>query len=390
MDIEARIKRRQHSDGEPRLVQEYDTLSPVTHIEEPADRGPLLERLLDHLDPVFNGNLPGNGYVHGPSGVGKTAVVSALFTHLEQLPTESRAVIHTTTRAQSLTSPSFVYLDARETNSEFAFYHAILDALIEETVPKHGIGTETLRTRIHKALGDSSVGVVAAIDHVGEPRSISEEDLIELFAGLPSNVSWMAMGQMPPRQTELTNYTAESIRVERYQRQMLVGVLMTRASVGLAQQAIEHDLADRIAEWADGNAHDALAALFIAAEHANDAGRSELTAEDIEAGIAEMPVPCISLGIVLALPDNRQSVLRALVDLNEEERSSVTATTEAIGGSHDVDLSPGTVKRFLYEMAEAGVVERVQAETQGGQGRPPSRVEPRFPLTVFRRLYDLQ
>jgi len=171
---------------------------------------------------------------------------------------------------------------------------------------------------------------------------------------------------------------------------MLVDVLMTRASAGLAQQAIEHDLADRIAEWADGNAHDALAVLFIATERANDAGRVKLVADDIEAGIEEMPAPCIPLGVVLALPANRQAVLRALVDLNEEERSSVTATTEAIGGSKNVDLSPGTVKRFLYEMAEAGVVDRVQSATQGGQGRPPSRVEPRFPPTVFRRLYDLK
>jgi len=215
MDIEARIKRRQRRDGEPRLVQDYETLSPVTHVEEPADRGPLLERLLDHLDPVFNGKLPGNGYIYGPSGVGKTAVVTALFTHLEQLPTESRAVIHTTTRAQSTTSPSFVYVDARRTNSEFAFYHAILDALTEETIPEHGIGTETLNERLHDVLGESRTGVVGAVDHVGEPRSISEDDLIELFAELPSNVSWLAMGRVEPRETDLTNYTAESIRVER-------------------------------------------------------------------------------------------------------------------------------------------------------------------------------
>ena len=145
MDIDARIKRRQRHDGEPRLVQDYESLSPVSHIDEPADRGPLLERLLDHLDPVFDGKLPANAYLYGPTGVGKSAVVTALFSHLNQLPTETRTVIHTTTRAQSLTSPSFVYLDTRQTTSEFAFYHAVLDALVEESVPEHGIGTETLR-----------------------------------------------------------------------------------------------------------------------------------------------------------------------------------------------------------------------------------------------------
>jgi Cdc6-like AAA superfamily ATPase len=389
MNIEARIKRRQRRDGEPRLVQDYETLSPVTHIDEPADRGPLLDRLLDHLDPVFNGKLPANAYLYGPSGVGKSAVITALFRHLNRLPTETRTVIHTTTRAQSMTSPSFVYLDTRQTTSEFAFYHAVLDALVEETVPEHGIGTETLRARLHEELDGSRTGVVVAVDHVGEPRSTSESDLVDLFAGLPSNVSWLSMGRKRPAETELSEYTSESIRVDPYKQQMLVDVLMTRASVGLAQQAIDHQLANEIAAWANGNAHNALAALFIATHHAEQADRSSLNRRDVEAAIEEIPIPCVSLGIVLALPANRQAVLRELIDLDEEERSSVTATTAAIAASENVDLSLGTVKRFLYEMAEAGVVERVQAATQGGQGRPPSRVEPRFPPTVFRRLYDL-
>ncbi|WP_254271297.1 Cdc6/Cdc18 family protein [Haloarcula marina] len=390
MDLEARIKRRRRRNGAPRLVQDYDSLSPVTHIDEPADRGPVLEQLLDHLDPVFDGNLPPNAYVHGPMGAGKSAVVTALFSHLNQLPNETRAVIHTTTRAHSPTSPAFVYVDARKTTSEFAFYHAVLDALVEEAVPEHGIGTSTLRQQLHERLGHSRAGVVVAVDHVGESRSTDEETLVELFAGLPSNVSWLAIGRTPPPETTLTEYTADSIHVDRYQRQMLVDVLMTRASVGLAQQALDHGLARRIAEWAEGNAHDALVALFIATEFASDAGRNQLTEGDVEAAIDEIPAPCVSLGIVLSLPANRQSVLRALIDLGPDERSSVTATTEAIGGRSSVDLSPGTVKRFLYEMAEAGVVERVQSTAQKGQGRPPSRVVPRFPPTAFRRLYDLR
>jgi len=389
MDIEARIRRRQRRDSEPRLIQDYDSLSPVSHVEDPADRGPVLERLLDHLDPVFNGSLPANAYVYGPDGAGKSAVVTALFSHLQKLPTENRGIIHTTTRAQSPMSPAFVYIDTRETSSEFAFYHAVLDSLVEENIPKHGIGTETLKSRLHNRLSNSQIGVVVAVDHVGEPRSTSESDLIELFSGLPSNVSWLAIGRLDRSDTELTNYTDEAIRVNRYQQQMLVNVLMTRGSVGLAQQALEHKLAGKIATWAEGNAHDALAALFIATDRASEVGRTRITEPDVEAAFEEMPQPCVPLGVVFALPDNRQAVLRQLIDLGPEERSSVTATTEAIGGSSAVDLSAGTVKRFLYEMAEAGVVERVQTEARGGQGRPPSRVEPRFPPTVFRRLYDL-
>jgi Cdc6-like AAA superfamily ATPase len=390
MDIDARIKRRQRRDGELPLVKEYDPLSPVMHIDEPVGCGPLIERLLDHFDPIFTGNLPPNGYVYGPGGSGKTAVVTALFTHLEQLPTENRSVIHTTTRPQSERSPSFVYIDTRQKTSEFAFYHAVLDALIEESIPEHGIGTETLKARLDELLDDTHLGVVVAVDHVGEPRSISETTLVDLLAGLPSTVSWLAISRMEPTTAQLSEYTAVSIGVEPYQDQMLADVLMTRASVGLTTQAITQELAAEIAEWADGNAHNALAALFVATVRADSTGASEITTADVSAAIDEIPSPCVPLGIVLSLPANRQSVLRELIDLSQEERSSVTATTAAIAGADSVDLSPGTVKRFLYEMAEAGVVERVQATARSGQGRPPSRVEPRFPPTVFRRLYDFR
>jgi Cdc6-like AAA superfamily ATPase len=390
MDIDARIKRRQRRGGGPRLVQDYETLSPVAHVDEPSDRGPVFERLLDHLDPVFDGRLPPNAYVSGPFGAGKSAIVTALFARLGRLSTEQRSVIHTSTRASAPPSPGFVYVDLRDTTSQFAFYHRVLDGLVDETVPEHGIGTDELRRRLHELLGDASTGVVIAVDHVGDQDSTDPESLIDLFAGLPSNVSWLAIGRQPPDETLLTEYTATTISVEPYRRQMLVDVLMTRASDGLAPQALNHAQAREIAEWAEGNAHDALAALFIAADHASQRDTTSIGEPDVAAAIDEIPRPSVSLARVLALPDNKQRVLREVVELDPAERASVTATTEAIAGKAAVDLSPGTVKRYLYEMAEVGVVERVQSEVENGKGRPPSRVELRFPPTAFRRLYDLR
>lgn len=388
MDIDARIQRRQRRDHGPRLIQDYESLSPVAHVDEPSDRGPVLEQLLDHLDPVFDGSLPPNAYVHGDFGSGKSAIVTALFAHLEQLSTETRSVIHTSTRTASSTFPGFVYIDMREKTSEFAFYHSVLDALVDESVPEHGISTEELHERLHTLLGSSRTGAVIAVDHVGDPDSTDTADLIDLFAGLPSNVSCLAIGRTDPEQTKLTKYTATSIRIDRYRRQVLVDILMTRASEGLAQQALDHELTRRIADWAEGNAHDALAALFIAADRADQDSRTRLTEQDVTEAIDEIPQPSVSLGRVLALPANKRLVLRNLVDLGPEDRVSVTATTEAISSRAGVDLSPGTVKRFLYEMAEIGVVERVQSEKRNGKGRPPSRVELRFPPTAFRRLYE--
>ncbi|NLV10823.1 Cdc6/Cdc18 family protein [Halomicrobium sp. HM KBTZ05] len=390
MDIDARIKRRQRRGGGPRLIQDYESLSPVAHIDDPSDRGPVFERLLDHLDPVFDGRLPPNAYVSGPFGSGKSAIVTALFSRLGRLSTEQRSVIHTSTRAAAPPSPEFVYVDLRETTSRFAFYHRVLDGLVDDRVPEHGISTSELRRRLHEMLGAASIGVVIAVDHVGEQGSTDAEALIDLFAGLPSNVSWLAIGRDDPEETLLTEYTATTIPVEPYRRQMLVDVLMTRASDGLAPQALSHEQARTIAEWADGNAHDALAALFIAADDASQREGTRVGQDDVEAAIEQIPRPSVSLARVLALPDNKQRVLREVVELDSADRESVTATTEAIAAKATVDLSPGTVKRYLYEMAEGGIVERVQSGLESGKGRPPSRVELRFPPAAFRRLYDLE
>jgi Cdc6-like AAA superfamily ATPase len=390
MDIDARIERRQRRDEGPRLVQDYDALSPVAHLDEPSDRGPVLEHLLDHLDPVFDGRLPPNAYVYGPFGSGKTAIVTALFSHLGRLSADAQSIIYTSTRAATPTTPRFVYVDMRETQSEFAFYHDVLDAIVEPSVPEHGIGTDEIRSRLHDELGNSRTGVVIAVDHVGPPDDADGVGVVDLFAGLPSNVSWLALGRVPPADAAVTEYTARSIEVEPYQRQMLVDVLMSRASEGLAPQALDHGLARRIAEWADGNAHDAIAALFVATDYAGDAGRTRLTGGDVDAAVDAVPRPSVSLGRVLSLPANKQLVLRELVNLDAADRETVTATTEAISAAESVDLSAGTVKRYLYELAEIGVVERVQAATSDGKGRPPSRVELRFPASAFRRLYDSQ
>lgn len=389
MDIDARIRRRRRRDDPDRLVLDYETLAPVTHVEDPTDRGPVLERLLDHLDTVFDGDRPTNAYVWGPAGGGKSAVTTALFDHLARLPRRTDSVIHTSTRAQNPRTPAFVTLDVREADSEFGFYHAILDDLVEESVPKHGIGTEPLLDRLRTSLADAGHAVVL-VDHLDEPASLTREAVLDLFEPIDHATNWICVGQSAPEGSRWATVADETIEVPSYEEHVLVDLLMARASEGLSQRALDHAHARTIAKWADGDAHDALAALFVAADAAAGAGRDHVTGPDVEVGMGDVPRTGVSLGRVLALPVNRQTVLRELVGLDDAERTSVSATTEAIAASTRVDLSAGTVKRFLYEMAESGVLVREENREADRQGRPPSRVEPCFPPTVFARLYDLR
>ncbi len=386
MDIDARIRRRWRQGHQPQLIQDYEALSPVAHIDEPAGRGLVIERLLDHLEPVFDGKLPPDVYVYGPPGAGKSAIVAALFAHLEQFSPKAQSVIHTSTRVTSPTAVRFLYLDRRQVTSTFEFYHRLLDGLLEETVPEQGISTAELRSRLQDVIAGTRRGIVLAIDHVDNRNEADTIALQEVLDGPLAPVSWLAVGRSAPAKQPLS--AEATLEIDAYQRQTLVDVLMTRASKGLTQQALDHELAHSIAIQTGGNAHHALTVLFVAADRAHRAGRTRVTEADITAAVADLPEPAVSLARVLALPANKQAVLQALIELDATECPTVTATTDRISASDVVDLSPETVRRFLYEMAEIGIVERVRAENHDGPGRPPSRLELRFAPTAFRRLSE--
>jgi Cdc6-like AAA superfamily ATPase len=388
MNIDERINQRRRQGDQTQLVTDYEALSPAAHIDEPTNRGRLLEQLLDYLEPVFDGSLPPNAYLYGPAGAGKSAVVTALFAHLSRRSIDPQSVIYTSTRVQPKRRIQFVYLDSRRATSEFEFYRELVNALVDDQLPERGIGTGTLRTRLRDQLAGSDTGLVLAVDHVGEPESTDPGVLVDRFAELPSNVSWLVVGRDEPAETVLTRYTGEQLGVERYRERALAEVLLRRAADGLRQSSIDRATVRRLADWAEGNAHDAMAALFLAASRAEGASQRTVEPADADAAVESVPRPCVSLGRVLALPANKQAVLRALVDLSETERETVRKATDAATAS--VDLSEGTVKRYIYELAEVGIVERVRSKSGTEQGRPPSRLEPRFPPAVFRRLYDME
>ena len=321
----------------------------------------------------------------GPPGSGKSAIVSALFDRLDERVTASQSVIHTSTRVQNTDSPAFVYLDARAADSQFRLYHATLSAMTDEPVPEQGVSTRELRSRLRSRLAGES-GAVVAVDHVGEPRTMSGSEVYDHFEEFGNLVSLFAVGQSRPD----GEWCETHVEIPAYGQQVLIDILMTRASTGLAGNVFTHQQAQELANWAGGNAHDALSALFGAADTADRLGNERLTAADVRAGMDAVPRPSVSLGRVLTLAANRQLVLRELIDLPENARQSVTATTEALAERPRVDLSASTIRRFLYELAEAGIVDRIQAEQSDGQGRPPSRIELRFPTIAFERLYDMQ
>ncbi|SFR69809.1 Cdc6/Cdc18 family protein [Halogeometricum limi] len=382
MNLEERILQRKRRGDRRQLLLEETSLSPVWHPSEPTGRGPTIERLLDRLEPVFDHRTPENVYVRGPAGSGKSAVVTALFEQLSRLLSSPEDTIVTTTRGGSASRRSFAYVDLREATSRFEFYHAILSATTTESVPRRGLATIDLRQRVSKHLRGGRV-LVVAMDHADD-----DTDRLASFAGelesLGHRTAWVAVGRGDPKDVLPDPRATSVVGVDPYHAAELTDVLTARISTGLARDATTHQQVRRLSTWADGDAHDALAALLGAVDVALEADSDVLEDAHLDAGIESVPKPCVSLGRVLALSENRRAVLRALVVLDAEERSSVSRTAAAIAASSS--LSESTITRYLYEFAENGIVERVPVEGSQGAGRPPSRVETRVPTRAFRRL----
>ncbi|OYR75879.1 cell division control protein, partial [Halorubrum sp. E3] len=293
--------------------------------------------------------------------------------------------IQTSTRAVEPTLPGFVYVDARRASTRFRLCHAALDAVSDEAVPEHGVGTDELVESLRDAV-DTGPDLVVAVDHVNEAETPDASAVVEWLGAVSDRVVPVCLGREEPGEIEWA--PDEAVAFAPYRRHVLVELLTSRCSTGLGRDALSHDQIREIVEWAAGDAHDALAAVVGAAITAERAGASTVRSGDVDGGIDAVPRPCVALGRVLALSESRRRLLYELVSLTDDDRASVSAATETIASREAVDLSPSTVRRVLYELADAGLLDRVTAHRSDGKGRPPSRLVPRFPTLVFRELFD--
>jgi len=231
--------------------------------------------------------------------------------------------------------------------------------------------------------------VIVAIDHLGG-RESTFEDVIEWVEPFSETVGLVAIGRGPPEETPFETMAGDSYRFTPYQKNKLADILTQRASYGLVDDSLTYDAVEPIIEWANGNAHDAIAALFVAADRAERRNQDRIDQAAANAAVETLPEDPVSLDRLCVQPENRQAVLRELVELDPANRESVEMAAEAVTEQLSRELSQGTVKRFIYEAAEEGLLDRVEKSGHAGSGRPPSSIKPAFPVPVFRRLYDME
>lgn len=382
MGLVERIQRRRSGHLDDRLVVEWEALNPAVHLEEPVGRASVIEALFDAIDPVFDGQLPPSVYLWGPPGSGKSAILTGVISALAA-ELSSPGATYTATRGRSaMSGVRFVYVDGRQATSRFKLYHQLLNGLLVEHVPERGIGTADLVEDITAELA-SCEGVLLAVDHVSMAGSVELAAVQEYLAAF-EDASVIAAGRTPPGDLPLP-LPSEQVPVPAYTYE-LADVVSARASKGLARP-VDHAQARRVSEWARGNAHDALTALYLAAGAAEAAGANRVEADHLESARAKIPRGGTSLDQLLSLSDTEQSVLHALQAEDPAEPIQIDAMSDRIADR--LDLTSGTVKRLLYELSQIGVLEREAISVNERLvGRQPSMVRPNFSPAAFERLLD--
>jgi Cdc6-like AAA superfamily ATPase len=377
MDLAERIERRRTRRSRNELIVDRDSLNPAVHPPEPVGREALFEAFLNAIDPLFDRAVPPNTYVWGPGGAGKSAIVTALLSALDAEIGGTEPFYTATRGGSDHPEVRFVYLDARRARSRFQVYRELLDDLQVESVPKRGVSTETLRKRID-AVASKSETVLVAVDHLGEPTTVDLADLHAFFEPF-GTLAWIGVGRRPPGELSFP-MPEQQIHVPAYTHE-LVDVLTVRGSRGLSH-TLDHGHARRIAEWAGGDAHDALAALFVAAVTAQADGATR-----VRDGIAAIPTDGVPIGRVLTLSRNERQVVEQLLALSLDDEVRIEDAATRIAGR--TDLTDATVKRLLYELAQFGVLERREV-TVGTRitGRKPSGVALNFSPELFTALTD--
>lgn len=385
--IKDRVERRIRTASSKSVIVDRSMLEPTNYRVDVQGRGPTVEQLLDALMPVLSSTAAPGVYLWGPKGTGKSTVCIGLVTAFRRAGGHGGDSLFTTTRTDGRTVPIIAYVDLRTVSSEFAFYRGVLTSLVgPETVPTNGVPTDELRSRVERTL-QTGVAPIIVTDHLEDPLGPATNDVRTWLDTLDLDVGWLAVGRDPP--DTIGHSFDHRLELEPYRHHTLVDILSNRADIGLASGSITHAQLSAIADWAAGDAHDALTALFEAATATAKAEERQIDGDARRAAIATIPEETVSLHRLFALPDDRQTLLSGFGPLSASGTATVRSTAEALSNQPTVEFRTSTVKRILYELADVGFLRRRDdAATGSGRGRPPSTLEPQFPTPAFRKLHN--
>ena len=229
-----------------------------------------MNEVTDALAPIQDGFRAENCFLFGPSGVGKTTVAKAAVRELRQ---------------EVLEVP-YAYVNCWQDYTRNAVLEQISRDLVGAAPPRSA-STGRLIDRITADLNGPGVVILDEVDQLRENKVLY--DLHEI-----RGLSWIGIANrevdlLADLDERVTSRISVAYRVnfDTYGEDAITEILSRRAREGLGPNAVGEDVLARIARLSEGDARQAIAALWVAARMASREGLSAIPGRLVEDAVAD-------------------------------------------------------------------------------------------------------
>ena len=263
-------------DAEPGIIAREEVLMPEYFPTELLHRQDEMQAVAEAVKPLTEGRQPENLFIHGDSGVGKTTCVKHVLKEMEEY----------TSRVKT------VYANCWEYSTRMAVYSLIVQKL-EEALPRRGLATDEVFSRIVEVMEKSGVRVLVVLDEMDGLFFHDEEKLLyelsrsgkgkPLFGiiGISSDPHLLAEKDIRVKSSmRLTDFEFKP-----YNKEQMTAILLERAKAGLMPGSWSSEVIGACASKAvarKSNVRVGLELLWKAAKRTEKAGRDKITVQDVE------------------------------------------------------------------------------------------------------------
>ena len=302
-----------------------------------------MEEFASAFRPILHDREPQHVLLFGESGTGKTCLANYACREFQR-----DTSVHFTINA--------IHIDCWEHNSRFQLLHEVVsefDAFVPEPAATN---TSNLLERMEAYDGPPFVVIIDEAELLKDPHIIRDyhgRDGFSLVV-IASNRDWF-FSSFPS--SVISRLTGPRITLERYPLDALASILKDRADEALAPGAIDDAQLRTIANYAAGNAQEAITILRTAAYDADDRGAAGITDGMIESA-AERSGNIIQRERVEQLGPEQRVLYEIVLDTDDELTTTeiYAAYSERMDGDEYDLKSNKQVRRYLTKLAEYDLI----------------------------------
>jgi archaeal cell division control protein 6 len=301
------------------IFRDVSVLSPHYVPKELPFRVKHMNEIMTVLSPALKGQKPRNLIIYGKTGTGKTCCIKRVTEELLQTSSKGANPVSAGDAAISVH-----YVNCRIYNSRYRILQKILKSFVPE-LEKAGFGLTFLYEKLIE-LASGGQQIIVLLDEIDMVKDLDEliytltrsNDEIKKggvsIVGISNRLAFK--DALDPR-SRSSLYETEMV-FDPYTAEQLQKILAQRADEGFEKGVVETsavNLAAAITSQESGDARYALKLLVKAGEMSEQAGRTKITDDDVEAARKKVELD-LTMETTNTLPEMHQIVLYAIASIS--------------------------------------------------------------------------